>query len=143
MLCQSSFFSEQQRDKKKSASLCGDTYPFSLGDRIRFETRVVRTQRKHHPKRRRTKTTITRIKKYATTHRPVARVNQPRRVVRVDFRLLFPSIGIDDIIMVAPLHFDKGLFDDKVWSVCLSRACACFFALSLSLSLSLSLRGYV
>ena len=136
VLCQSSFFSEQQRDKKKSASLCGDTYPFSLGDRIRFETRC-KNAKKTHPKTTANENDNTRIKKYATTHRPVARVNQPRRVVRVDFRLLFPSIGIDDIIMVAPLHFDKGLFDDKVWSVCLSRACACFFALSLSL------RGYV
>ncbi len=70
------------------------------------------------------------------THRPVARVNQPRRFVRVDFRLLFPlASGIDDIIrrrrsrrgMVAHLHDD----DDGG---------ACVFVLFLSLSLSLYLR---
>ena len=71
-----------------------------------------------------------------TTHRPVARVNQPRRFVRVDFRLLFPmASGIDDISrsrrgsMVAHLHDD----DDDGFG-------ACVFVLFLSFSFSLSLR---
>ena len=71
------------------------------------------------------------------THRPVARVNQPRRFVRVDFRLLFPvASGIDDIsrsrgiIIVAHLHDD----DDG--------GGACVFVLFLSFSLSLSLRVF-
>ena len=69
------------------------------------------------------------------THRPVARVNQPRRFVRVDFRLLFPmASGIDDISrsrrgsMVAHLHDD----DDDGFG-------ACVFVLFLSFSFSLSL----
>ena len=69
------------------------------------------------------------------THRPVARVNQPRRFVRVDFRLLFPmASGIDDISrsrrgsMVAHLHDDDDGLGVRV------------FVLFLSFFLSLSLR---
>ena len=72
------------------------------------------------------------------THRPVARVNQPRRFVRVDFRLLFPmASGIDDISrsrrgsMVAHLHDD----DDDGFG-----ACVFVLFLSFSFSFSLSLR---
>ena len=61
-----------------------------------------------------------------TTHRPVARVNQPRRFVRVDFRLLFPmASGIDDIrsrrgSMVAHLHDDDDGFGVRVFVLFLS-----------------------
>ena len=60
------------------------------------------------------------------THRPVARVNQPRRFVRVDFRLLFPmASGIDDIrsrrgSMVAHLHDDDDGFGVRVFVLFLS-----------------------
>jgi len=38
------------------------------------------------------------------THRPIARVNQPRRFVRVDFSLLFSRI-IVVVVVVVVVHF--------------------------------------
>ena len=109
-------------------------YPFSMWDHRAF---VFDSTFVSHPSRDEENTLSLSLQKrgrkkrrLSKTHRPVARVNQPRRFVRVDFRLLFP-VMIDDIIrrrrsrrgiMVALLH------DDDV----------CLRALSLSLSLSLS-----
>jgi len=123
-------------------------YPFSMRDRaFVFDSTFVSHQsdeenalslRKRRKKRRRLFDDFCSLslslKK--TTHRPVARVNQPRRFVRVDFRLLFPmASGIDEISrsrrgsMVAHLHDD----DDDGFG-------ACVFVLFLSFSFSLSLR---
>ena len=122
-------------------------YPFSMRDRaFVFDSTFVSHQsdeenalslRKRRKKRRRLFDDFCSLslslKK--TTHRPVARVNQPRRFVRVDFRLLFPmASGIDDISrsrrgsMVAHLHDDDDGLGVRV------------FVLFLSFFLSLSLR---